>query len=242
MEVAAMIEGLHKGNFRFSGLSPASLSLPVQAADYVDRVAFRIGYGPGAVTPAIRQRIEGIVHTGLDVVKIAGIGRRAAIIDRDAERIFAPGLVIESAHWSRVVSRMSPGRQLACFVLTLGDGPDRLQSGFELFESFVLDGFGSELIEQTADRVERVLAEWFETRGLACTRRFSPGYCDWPLGAGQQAIFSFLNPADIDVSALTTGTMIPSKSISAVMIAAEKAPLATPCSFCPNKDCDHRRS
>jgi len=237
-----MFDQLHKGEFKFSGLSPETISLPDDAAAYVSRVIPRIGYDPAVVSQSVMEKIEAVIQAGLKAVHMAGMGRMTTVATWDAGCIAGQDLVIKSVHWAHVVSKMSAVRQMVCFALTLGEAFDRAKAGAELFESFVLDGFGSELIEQAADQMEDILARWAASAGLECTRRFSPGYCDWPLAAGQKEIFSFLNLTDIGISALTSGAMLPSKSISAMMITADQVPLECPCRFCNKKDCDHRRA
>lgn len=236
-----MFDQLHNG-FEFSGLSPDRLSLPVDAAAYLSRTATRIGYDADTVAQPIQDRIRTIIQSGLDAVRMGGIGRMTAIDSWDAEGIAGLGLAIRSAQWARVVSRMVSPRQAVCFVLTLGEELDRLKAPAELFEAYVLDAFGSELIEQAAGLVEQHLVRWAASNAMACSRRFSPGYCDWPLAAGQKEIFTLLNPTVIGVKALSSGAMLPSKSISAVMLTADKVPLAFPCPFCKKSDCDHRRA
>jgi hypothetical protein len=236
-----MFDQLHNG-FEFSGLSPARLFLPVDAAAYVSRTATRIGYDVNTVSQPIRDRLRAIIQSGMDAVRMGGIGRMTAVDSWDAEGISGRGMAVKSAQWGRVVARMVSPRQMVCFVLTLGEEFDRVKEQTALFDAYVLDGFGSELIEQAAVLVEQHLARWAQNNAMGCSRRFSPGYCDWPLAAGQKEIFVLLNPAAIGVKALSTGAMLPSKSISAVMITADQVPLAYPCPFCKNTKCDHRRA
>jgi len=228
--------------FEFSCLSLTHFSLPMDAAAYVSRTASRVGYDADAVSQSIRDKIQAVIQDGIDMVRIGGVGRMTEIDSWDSERIVGREIAIKSVNWARVVSRMVSPRRAICFVLTLGEGLDRAMEKAALFEAYVLDGFGSELIEQVADFVEHRIVRWAESEGLACSRRFSPGYCDWPLAEGQKEIFSLLNPAAIGVSALDSGAMLPSKSISAVMISADRVPLAYPCQFCKKINCDHRRA
>ncbi|MEW6077345.1 MAG: hypothetical protein AB1724_06020 [Thermodesulfobacteriota bacterium] len=228
--------------FLFSGFSPDRLSLSREAADYVSRTTVRVGYDSDNVSQPIREKIRAAIQTGLDAVSLAGIGRMTAIDAWDEEKITGREIVVFSPHWARVVSRMAAPRAMVCFVLTLGEAFDRVRERMELFEAYVLDGFGSELIEQAAARVEDNIVGWAQKNAMACSRRFSPGYCDWPLAAGQKGMFAFLDPAVIGVKALPSGAMLPSKSVSAVIITADQVPLAWPCPFCRNMTCDHRRA
>ena len=235
-----MIDDLDKG-FTFSGLRPDQLGLPAVAAAYIAPTAVRIGYNPDAISGSVRERMAKIIEVGLAAVGPAGIGRVTAIESWDASTIVARGMTIQSPRWAKIVERMVSPRQLVCFVLTLGGSFDRIKARTSLFEAYVLDAWGSEMIERMADAVEAEVSRWAMSRQTACSRRFSPGYCDWSLADGQRRIFSLLAPTTIGVTAQESGAMLPSKSVSAVIITADRIPLAYPCPFCGQRDCDHRR-
>jgi len=110
-----------------------------------------------------------------------------------------------------------------------------------LFDAYVLDCMGAELAERLGDKLEREISGQFLNKGLACSRRFSPGYCDWRLDIGQASVFEFLKPESIDITRFPTGAMIPEKSITAVLIAAKTLYYKTPCPLCGQTDCPYRR-
>lgn len=236
-----VFDQFHNGFFEFTGFPPEAVFPGIETVDFVSRVISRIGYDADTVSASKRERIEAIIQPGLGAVQMSGIGRMADIDAWDAKGLSGGGLEIKSPQWAGVVSRMITPRRLICFVLTLGESFERLKQGRALFDVYVLDGLGSELIETAAEMAEQRLAVWAGANSMACSRRFSPGYCDWPLASGQKALFDFLNPAAIGVGVLSTGAMRPSKSISAVVLTADQVPLICPCRFCPQKDCDHRR-
>lgn len=232
---------MNNGRLDFSDVSPETILPGIAGVDFVSRVIPRIGYDAATVSSAIRDRIQAILQPGLDVVRMGGLVRTTPVGAWDPAGISARGLKINSPQWAGVVSRMQTPRQIVCFVLTLGEAFDRHKNGGALFDTYVLDGFGSELIETAVQMMEQRLVAWAESKSMACSRRFSPGYCDWPLGPGQKALLDFLAPDAIGVKALASGAMLPSKSVSAVMITADAVPLVCPCPFCKNTDCDHRR-
>jgi len=235
-----MIDDLDKG-FTFSGICPDQLGLPAAAEAYIAPTAVRIGYNPDAISASVRERMAKIIEAGLATVSLAGIGRVTALEGWGVSTIVARGMTIHSPRWAQVVARMVSPRQLVCFVLTLGEAFDRMKEGTSLFDAYLMDALGSEMIERTADAVEAEIVRWAASRQTACSRRFSPGYCDWPLADGQRQFFSLLGPGTIGVTAQESGAMLPSKSVSAAIITADRIPLAYPCSFCGQRDCDHRR-
>ncbi|MFZ5563885.1 MAG: hypothetical protein ACOZBW_07510 [Thermodesulfobacteriota bacterium] len=228
--------------FRYTGLGPEAFGLPLAAEDYLAPVAGRIGYGPENLPSGEKAgRIVKILSGGIGAVAMAGLGKPAPVTEWGGGAFSAGPVSVQSPRWAHVVRQARKPWDLFCFVLTLGHAFDRLKAEAGLFESYVLDGLGSEMVERAADHVEQELRTWCATRNLACSRRFSPGYCDWPLAAGQQALSAFLNPGAIDVRVLATGAMVPSKSISAAVVTAQALPLSFPCPVCKQADCPWRR-
>lgn len=228
--------------FRFTGLDPEALGLALCAEACFEPVARRIGYGPDTFPSGEKAgRIRTVIDQGIEAVVLAGLGRPANLTEWGKGFFLAGPVRVESARWSHVVRQSKEPQDLYGFVLTLGEGFDRLKADAGLFDAYVLDGLGSEIVEQAADGVEKRLRAWCATRNRGCSRRFSPGYCDWPLAQGQQALAAFLQPAAIDVTMLATGAMVPSKSISGAVITARSLPLSCPCPVCNQTDCSWRR-
>ena len=153
-------------------------------------------------------------------------------------------LQIHSRRWANLVGRLENPAWLCCFLVTLGKGFDHAAADLQkdsLFPAYLLDAVGSVVIEQMSGQMTRYLAGMMSARGYQSTARFSPGYCDWELKSGQNALFSFLNPEKIGVELTSSGMMIPRKSISAVIIGAARVPWKTPCPSCSKGECVYRR-
>jgi hypothetical protein len=54
-------------------------------------------------------------------------------------------------------------------------------------------------------------------------------------------IFKALDAGLIDVHLTPQFVIVPSKSISAIAVAAEEVPISSPCVFCAKEDCSWRR-
>jgi hypothetical protein len=91
------------------------------------------------------------------------------------------------------------------------------------------------------DQLDRHISGSLGAEGYETTARFSPGYCDWDVGQGQEELFRFLEPESLGVRRTSAGMMIPQKSISAALIGAREVPLRYPCPFCAKEDCPYRR-
>lgn len=103
--------------------------------------------------------------------------------------------------------------------LTLGAGIDRLLRAAgvgDVWQNMLLDSAASCLIEACAGEAEAALREEYEARGEYLTRRFSPGYGDFPLAL--QPEFLRLTGAHKRIGLTVTDTciLVPRKSVTAV--------------------------
>ena len=220
---------------------PEKFDLPADPSAYLKSVARRMGYVDPKADPEMQQRIKQTIGAGLAAVRISVIEKAANLIEADSQKIVADGLVITSARWAVLIQYMQPPVRIAAFAATLGQALDQRRQDIGLFDAFVLDCMGAELTERLGNRLESDISGQFLKIGLACTRRFSPGYCDWRLDTGQKAVFQFLTPETIGITSLPTGAMIPEKSITAVLIAAKTLSYQTPCPLCGQTECPYRR-
>jgi len=154
------------------------------------------------------------------------------------------GLSIRSDKLSNLVSNLNDPESITCFAVTLGRNlDDRIREiqNHSMTQAFFMDAAGSAIVEIFASQAESRLQTLLARKNLTATERFSPGYCDWDLCCGQDAIHRFLMPECIGISKYPSGMMIPEKTVTAVMLGARGARFKTPCSFCERTGCAHRR-
>ena len=195
----------------------------------------RIGYSLDTVSEQIYARITDIIQKGLNAIELAFLIRTTTITGWEKETIDGQCVTIDSKKWANLLNTMSSPEVLCCFIVTLGKQIDRINEALReknLFDPFVMDAFGSVIVEKAADCLELRIRTELGNNNYECSRRFSPGYCDWALKSGQENICRFLDPEKIGVRCLGSGTMIPAKSVSAVMVGAKHVPWKTPCRFC----------
>jgi cobalamin-dependent methionine synthase I len=96
-------------------------------------------------------------------------------------------------------------------------------------------------VEKAMDAIQRKLAAKEGRIGKKLTNRFSPGYCDWPVG-DQQQLFSLLPENFCGITLLETALMLPVKSVSGIIGIGEKVKYFDyPCKFCTMQKCFRRR-
>lgn len=229
-------------------MAMASQTLPTNfppVEKLMANVARKIGYPSIERIPDdIRKKIANVLENGRDCIHIRYLQRVTPIVSWTDARIIGKDLVIESHRWASLLNHMQSPSMLCCFVITLGKQMDDLIATTQqasLFDAFVLDAFGSVIAEDAADRLSRDIKDLAAHRAYEFSRRFSPGYCDWMLASGQDALCRFLTPRAIDLLCLPTGAMVPEKSISAVMIGARHVKRSSPCFFCDEHSCTYRR-
>jgi len=134
------------------------------------------------------------------------------------------------------------------FLVTIGDeiesAASDLTKGKEPLEGYLLDRIGSFAVESLAESVEKKIRKDYSILKKSVSRRYSPGYCDWPIEE-QRVLTEVLDFSKIGVS-LTEGCMMhPKKSISAVVAIADKGIFiesGSTCGICEKKDCGYRRN
>ena len=149
---------------------------------------------------------------------------------------------------SRVIARLLEHcSQVAIFVVTIGKYLE--ETAFELardgliLQATVLDAIGSDAVEKVAEFAQDRIKEVVEAQGLAISRRFSPGYCDWNIGQ-QRMLFYALTGDTVGIRLTGECLMIPQKSISGIIgIGPSNANVENynPCKTCRKKNCPGRR-
>ena len=106
------------------------------------------------------------------------------------------------------------------FAATVGIGIDRLilkHSRLSPAKALCFQAIGAERVEALCDAFSLELKGKFESRGMALTPRFSPGYGDLPLTL-QREIFANLDcEKNLGITLNTSLLMTPTKSVTAII-------------------------
>ncbi len=108
--------------------------------------------------------------------------------------------------------------------------------------SYLVDRAASVAAELFVNSLHEALAQSLPPH-LGVTRRYSPGYCDWPLEQ-QRVLFDVLPERPAGIQLLEGCLMTPRKSISGIIgigVRDEVRRYGNACAFCPNSTCTHRR-
>jgi len=146
------------------------------------------------------------------------------------------GPVIESRAIAKLLKN---SRQAVLLAGTLGrDISERIKkySESDLTKAAILDAAASELADEVANAVQRIIAHEGRQAGLIPTFRYSPGYSDWPL-SDQPVLLKTLTAGQIGLTCSELFILDPEKSVTA-LIGLE--PGGTGCGNCADCDPSHR--
>ena len=117
-------------------------------------------------------------------------------------------------------SHLEKCESILLFAATVGTEIDRLMARYAPVSPtkvLLLQAIGAERIEALCDVFCAEIEQEKKREGVRCTRRFSPGYGDFPLEA-QRKIFSVLDcPRKIGLSLTESLLMSPTKSVTAIV-------------------------
>ena len=133
---------------------------------------------------------------------------------------------------------------IAFIAATLGKKYDQWINQYfkngDPFQGYIADTIGSELVENAADYIEKLVEEEIEKLDLNCTNRYSPGYCGWHVSE-QHKFFSFLPANFCGIELSESALMNPVKSVSAIIgIGKDCQKTDYQCSFCSMENCYKR--
>ncbi len=211
------------------------------------KTAVAMGYPSLEKAGPAGGKIADMAESALDLSRPVSIHKNLTIGQFSRGGIAeCPDLFSASRIYREFFSQMLSPDRMIVFAVTLGGGIDaeiaRLQREDRMFLAYALDAAGSVLVEEYAAQIETRLAEKWEEEGYRSTRRFSPGYCDWPVAEGQREIARLLDLRGIGINCEETGLMVPQKSVTAVMVGARGLSRRTPCHLCTDRSCAHRRA
>ncbi|MDP2929804.1 MAG: vitamin B12 dependent-methionine synthase activation domain-containing protein [Candidatus Omnitrophota bacterium] len=147
----------------------------------------------------------------------------------------------------RIAQYIKDSGDIVIFLVTIGERIEKiageLTQGKEPLQGYLLDRIGSFAVESLAESIEKKIRKDYSRLKMSVSRRYSPGYCDWPIE--EQAILArVLDFSKIGVSLTESCMMKPKKSISAIVAIAAKGIFTgsgSTCGICERLDCSYRR-
>ena len=144
-----------------------------------------------------------------------------------------------------ILGQIKKSESIAVFLCTagkeIGEISRELIAGKDFLRGYIFDIAGSEIVEAAADRMQGILSQRMETRGLNITNRFSPGYCGWHVSE-QHNLFRLVPGNYCGITLNDSALMNPIKSVSGIIgIGREVKMRPYTCSFCDAVNCIYRK-
>ncbi len=212
-----------------------------------DQIGNRIGYAVDAeLSPRIASTIDEYIQKVKSLIEPSYTYVIKSVHHIEESKVFInESTVLESNVISQILQRCN---KVAVFALTIGNRLEDMtaQLGEQglIVEAFILDSIGSSYTERAADFVHGIVGEMAHLQNLSVSRRFSPGYCDWPISQ-QKDIFEMLGDNLPDITLSADYMMNPEKSVSGIIgIGPHDSEVAScnPCSSCTKQTCLWRRA
>ena len=116
-----------------------------------------------------------------------------------------------------------------------------LTNAGEILLAYTWDCIGSEIAEAACDFLQKDLENKMQSMGLACTNRYSPGYCGWDVRE-QHKLFALLPPGFCGITLTASALMLPVKSVSGVTgIGRQVVKRFYGCAICTQEHCYKRK-
>ena len=207
----------------------------------MDEVIAELGYADGGIDGYFRSAIDELLAKLPDLCRIqAGyrvIGLSPTAIGADLVHLGGQVLAVRDI----VASQIRGSRSVALFACTIGAGMEELARR-RFGEGDALGGHFTDVIasmaaERTAGALHDHIEAVMERSGRRVTKRFSPGYCGWPVSE-QQKLFSLLGEGFCGIRLNGASLMAPIKSVSGLIGCGEDvAREAYLCGICGQEDC-----
>jgi hypothetical protein len=203
-----------------------------------------MGYQPGETDPHFMSMVE---ETNREMQDISDIKAEIRVFNDISLPDDGISLNIDSVRFDpgRIVCRqIRRSEQIAIGLCTAGKGiTSRMKeetSRGDLLRAYIIDLFGSEIVDAALDLVQNDFTEEMNKSGLKITNRYSPGYCGWNT-AEQHKLFSLFTDNFPGITLTQSALMQPVKSISCI-IGVGSSVRFNPytCGVCDFKDCVYR--
>lgn len=210
---------------------------------HIERV---IGYEQGEnqklVTELIREVLKDAEKicelkaefTILPVIKVDDIAKIITINDME----FNIGKIV----WAQ----LKRSESVAVFLCTAGEKIEEMSrkqmQEKDFLKGYIYDVAGSEIVEATADIMQKKLNEEVQKTGKLITNRFSPGYCGWNV-AEQHKLFRLIPDNFCGIELTESALMVPIKSVSGFIGIGGKVKFSPyTCDLCDYNNCIYRRN
>ncbi len=203
-----------------------------------------MGARPGETDPVFLSMVEAVDRQITEVCQIKAEVRTFENIEfpgdgismKIGSTVFNPGKIVcrqlrRSGHIA--ISLCTAGPEIPAWIR-------EEQLNGDMLKAYIIDLFGSEIVEAALDLVQKDVKQELEKEGQKITNRYSPGYCGWNT-AEQHKLFSIFPDNYPGIELTDTALMKPIKSVSCITgIGSDVHFNPYTCGICDSEDCIYR--
>lgn len=185
----------------------------------IDEVRRYLGEYRGitSVPERINLMIEELVSQSRAMINVVIVSRSLRIIQKEENLIKTELIELPGKDISRLLKDSSD--VIVC-ASTIGEALERkveeLSNRKAILEATILDAIGSTAADTAMDYLNNMLIAEATRRRIKLTRRYSPGYGDFPLSI-QRELLRVLDGESIGIRVSPSHMLIPRKSVTAVI-------------------------
>ncbi|MDO5688865.1 MAG: vitamin B12 dependent-methionine synthase activation domain-containing protein [Tissierellia bacterium] len=186
----------------------------------IGEVAGLLGY----TSRELDQDTSQLIDSCVEELKLATVPKYIKRV-LDIEQLQIVGTNISLAGSEDLSQLLAESHQVVLIAATLGlpvDAALRRYSATDLTRALVMDACASSMIECYTEDLNQDLETHYREAGYYLTDRFSPGYGDVPIMWNQKLLDVLNANRGIGLSVSASGTMIPRKSVSAIIGIAKR--------------------
>ncbi|MBN1824556.1 MAG: hypothetical protein JW803_09590 [Endomicrobiales bacterium] len=196
---------------------------PVQFANLEiprKKVLLRLGFSAASTRPD--EKTDELIAESIETAKKLIVPRQvvafSAVKKEGGQGLrLEPGFKITSKDIAKLLDNCETAYG---FAVTIGNKIEEKRDLHvqekETTRALVMDAIGSVMAEELAEITHSQIRQETKPKGLFATRRFSPGYGDWPLSA-QKDFLAWLGAESIGIKLTDNFQMLPEKSVSAIL-------------------------
>lgn len=201
--------------------------------------------GQGADPKAIAKRKPFLIETAKNAILEGRQLVRPNVIYRalEIDRISHHTIHLEDGYKieNKVLTQeLFSASKIYFIICTIGEDLEKKISSLFSVDpvfSLALDGYGNAALETLVSEACNIIGITAQEKGMNLSIPFSPGIEGWPVQAGQELVFSILNPDPNYVRLTSSFQMIPKKTSSLIIgIGKNFNKDKNPCDFCPSKN------
>ena len=186
----------------------------------LNKVLVRLGYATGKtnIDSNINDILKEEIETAGKLLAPRQVQSFSKIALAGGNKIhLEPFFAIESTD---IFKLMNNCEEAAGFAVTIGPALEAKRDQYlkdkETTRALVLDAAGSVAAEELAEITNAQITAEAAKRGLATTRRFSPGYGNWAISS-QKEFLKWLGAGQIGIKLNENFEMLPEKTVSAII-------------------------